>query len=101
MIKPNVIERSKDIDGFQKPIISAMENILGHPVIQPSLPRQASESGRGRCHLCCVASSSKKEKINKLSKTTMYVVIVTSMFVVSTVKKSNICFKCNMEPETD
>ncbi|KAJ4430073.1 hypothetical protein ANN_22282 [Periplaneta americana] len=63
LVRPVVEERAKNIIGLQKPIISAIESVLGKTLPSTSVvvPSGASYS-RGRCHLCLKTKSSKRKK---------------------------------------
>ncbi|KAJ4448464.1 hypothetical protein ANN_10480 [Periplaneta americana] len=67
LVRPVVEERAKNIMGLQKPIISAIESVLGKTLPSTSVVPSGASYSRGRCHLCLKTKSSKREK-DKMTK---------------------------------
>lgn len=99
LIKPYVANRSKNLIGLQKPVVMAMESILGCKLTLPTPAKQPRMSGKGRCYMCCAAASSKREMINKLSKTTILCCTCEKYVCGRHSEKTNICYKCKTEAE--
>lgn len=100
LIRPNALHRSKNLDGLQKPVIAALESILGWKLTQATASKRPRLTGKGRCHLCCVAASSKNEVRNKLSKTTIVCCSCEKYVCGKHSEKSNICLQCKTEPDS-
>lgn len=101
LVRPVVEERAKNIIGLQKPIISAIESVLGKTLPSTSVvvPSGASYS-RGRCHLCLKTKSSKREK-DKMTKVSI-VCCRCCKYVCSTHSaKTIICTNCENESESE
>ncbi|KAJ4430410.1 hypothetical protein ANN_22626 [Periplaneta americana] len=101
LVRPVVEERAKNIIGLQKPIISAIESVLGKTLPSTSVvvPSGASYS-RGRCHLCLKTKSSKREK-DKMTKVSI-VCCRCCKHVYSTHSANTIiCTNCENESESE
>lgn len=101
LVRPVVEERARNVTGLQKPIISAMESVLGKTlpsttaVVPPSMLYT-----RGRCHLCLKTKHSKKEK-DKMTKVST-ICCRCSQYVCSTHSaKTIICTNCESESESE
>lgn len=101
LVRPIVEERSRNLTGLQKPIVSAMESVLGKTlpsttaVVPPSVPYT-----RGRCHHCLKTKYSKKEK-DKMSKVSTICCRCTKYVCSTHSTKTIICTNCEIENESD
>lgn len=91
---PLIERRAERLNGLQNFVLHAMENILERKLFQAVAPTQ-SEHGKGRCHSCCKLAKSKKEKTNKLAKTTIVCSKCQKYVCGKHSKKSNICQSCD------
>lgn len=93
LITPYIEERTRNVTGLQKCVISAMEGILKRKIKQTSGAKEV-HGGKGRCHLCTRDCRSKLENYNKVSKTTIICSVCKRYTCGKHSKKTVVCSIC-------
>lgn len=96
LIKPHIEERAKNINGLQNHVLMAIENVLGRRMEKPRT-KTSTDNSKGRCHVCCSQTKTKKEKTNKLAKTTIVCNNCGNYVCGKHSVKTNVCLECNAE----
>lgn len=91
---PLIERRAENLNGLRNFVVHALENILQRKLVQAVVPTH-SQHGKGRCHSCCKLATSKKEKTNKLAKTTIICSKCQKYVCGKHSVKTNVCTLCD------
>lgn len=64
LVKPYVEERSKDLRGLQRPIVSAIQQITGKTQAAKKMKRAEEPVRKARCYVCMKEGSTQREREN-------------------------------------
>lgn len=100
LINQNVEERAKHITGLQKHVVRSIESVL-QCKLQTRIQHTSEKvvGGKGRCHTCITACRTKREKQNKLAKTTITCSVCKKYVCGKCSTKTNVCLKCESDSD--
>lgn len=64
LVRPYVEERSKDLRGLQRPIVSAIAQIIGKKPTAKEVRRYEEPVRKARCYVCMKEGSTQREREN-------------------------------------